>query len=233
MYHRRFLRASLFLLACAPGPALAQSRSDPQWQVEGTVGAVSDYRFRGLSLSDSKPAAQAGATLTHASGVYGDVYLSTIEEYGVGADNDGATVEATFTLGWAGPIGGFDVDAAVAAYRYPDGDQVSYYEVPVQLGRTSGPITWTVGAAWAPRGQAALGKRSNRYVWAGMDFAPDRLPVSLHSALGHEKGAYAPGGKTDWRLGASLPLGPLAASLDYVDSDAGSGAVVASLFVSF
>lgn len=233
MPKKLILLAGVVAIAGIAHPVLAQSASAPRWTVEGTVGAVSDYRFRGLSLSDGAPAAQAGVTVSHASGLYGDAYLSTIDEYGVGSDNDGAKVEATFTAGWAGPIAGLDVDAAVSAYRYPDGSGVSYYEVPVQVGRTHGPVTWTLGAAWAPKGQDALGGRSNRYVWGGVDLAPASLPVSLHGALGHESGAYAPGGKTDWRLGASRPLGPVTLSLDYVDSDADKGAVAASLFVSF
>jgi uncharacterized protein (TIGR02001 family) len=226
------LPVGIALLTCLACPALAQDGPDPRWQVEGTVGGVSDYRFRGLTLSDGKAAAQAGATVTHASGVYADAYLSTIDEYGVGADGDGAKLEATLTLGWAGQAAGLDVDAAVAAYRYPDGSGVSYIEIPVHIGQTRGPVTWTLGGAWAPRGQA-LGDRSNRYVWGGLDLAPAGLPVSLHSALGYETGAYAPGGKTDWRLGAALPIGALALSVDYIDSDAGSAALVASLFASF
>lgn len=231
--HRELPAALAISAALAAQPALAQEAPAPTWQVEATAGVVSDYRYRGLSLSDGKPAAQAGATVTHASGVYGDAYLSTIEEYGVGADGDGAKVEATLTMGWAGSVSGLDVDAAVAAYRYPDGSSVSYYEFPVQIARTRGAFTWTLGAAWAPRGQKALGDRSNRYAWAGVDLAPERSPVHAHASVGHEEGAYAPGGKRDWAVGLSAPLGPLEARLDYVDSDAGAAKLVASLFAAF
>lgn len=59
--------------AQAPNPAAVD-----QWSLEATVGAVSQYRDRGVPLSDGKVAAQAGATLSHASGLYGDVYASSI-----------------------------------------------------------------------------------------------------------------------------------------------------------
>lgn len=227
------LSAAVVVLMLGAAPALAQDGPEPRWTVEGVAGAVSDYRYRGLSLSGDDAAVQAGLTVSHAGGLYGDAYLSSIEEYGAGADGDGAKAEATVTLGWAGAVAGLDVDAGVAAYLYPDGTDVSYVELPAQVGQTRGPLTWTLGAAWAPSGQAALGGRSNRYVWGGLELAPEGLPLTLRTTVGRESGAYAPGGKTDWLVGAVLPLGPLALGLDYVDSDAGDGAVVASLFLSF
>lgn len=248
-------RAVLVLLAAtatAPAAAAAAAQPEPasptasashtgrqgasvasEWTLDVTAGAVSDYRYRGLSLSDSDPAAQAGATLSHRSGLYGDAYLSTIDEYGLDADGKGATLEATFTVGWAGAIAGFDVDATVAIYRYPGGHGVNYYEIPLQAGQTLGPLTWTLGAVYAPAGQSALGDRNNRYVWAGLDLAPNQFPVTLKATLGYEKGAYAPTGKTDWLLGATVPVGPLSLGVDYVDSDADKAALVGRVFVSF
>jgi uncharacterized protein (TIGR02001 family) len=221
------LLAALLMTVC--GPALAQT---PDWTVEGTAGVVSDYRYRGYSLSDDQPALQAGLTATHESGLYADLYVSTIAEYGVGGDGDGARIEVTGTMGWAGSLAGFDLDAAVAAYRYPDGDDVDYLEFPLQAGRTVGAVTWTLGVAYAPA-QAALGDEDNRYGWAGLDYAPETWPVSLTARLGYEAGAFAPGGKTDWTLGASHSLGPATLGLAWTDSDATDGAVVASVFLSF
>lgn len=229
---RYIVPATLFAaLTLSGAPALAQS-ADRGWTVEATAGVVSDYRWRGASLSGGDPALQAGATVRHASGFYGDVYVSSIEEYGVGADGDGAEVEVTLTGGWAGTLAGFDVDAGVAAYQYPDGSDVAYVEIPVQAGRTVGPWTWTLGAAFAPA-QSALGDEDNRYVWAGAALAPEAWPVALEATVGREEGAWAPDGKTDWSLGARAPLGPVEISLVWVDSDVDEGAAVAGLFVSF
>lgn len=200
--------------------------------MDATVGAVSDYRFRGISLSGGDAAAQAGATLSHSSGLYADVYVSSIEEYGIGGDGDGADVEVTLSAGWAGGWLGLDWDAAVSAYRYPDGDDVDYVEIPVQASRTAGPATFTLGVAYAPS-QSALGDTDNRYVWSGLDYAPEGWPVSLAAAVGYEDGAWAPDGKIDWRAGGFLPLGPVMVGLEWVDSDAEDGALVASLFATF
>lgn len=215
-------------IAIPVSPAAAQS----PWSLEGTVGVVSDYRYRGYSLSDSDPALQAGLTLSHSSGFYGDVFISSIDEYGVGADGDGADLEATGSIGWAGTLGGFDVDAAVSAYRYPDGDDVDYIEVPVQIGQTLGALTWTVGVAYAPA-QDALSDDDNRYGWAGLRYAPDGWPISLSGILGYEDGAFAPDGKSDWAASAEYDVGPATLALTWIDSDEDAGALVAAAFVKF
>lgn len=225
---------TLAVCLCAlAGPALAQEESAPSWTVDGTIGVVSDYRYRGYSLSDDAPAAQTGVTVSHASGAYADVYLSTIDEYGLDEAGDGAEIEATLTLGWAGPIAGLDVDAAVATYQYPGGVDVAYYEIPVQVGQTRGIWTWSLGTAWAPSGQTALGDEDNRYLWGGLEAAPAAWPISVHGTVGFEDGAYAPDGKTDWTIGLSLPIGSAVLGADYVDSDAADGVLVASVFYAF
>ena len=213
-------------LAC---PAWAQT-SD--WSLTGTVGVVSDYRYRGYSLSDERPALQGGLTASHASGFYGDVFVATIDEYGVGLDGDGAQVEITGTLGWAGAVDGFDIDVAASTYRYPDGDDVNYVEFPVQIGRTYESLGWSVGLVFAPA-QAALGNEENRYGWTSLTYAPSSWPVSLTGRVGYEDGAFAPGGKTDWSVGVARDLGRVSLDLSWIDSDADNGQAVASVFVNF
>jgi uncharacterized protein (TIGR02001 family) len=219
-------------VACCFATGAKAQEEGSDWTLEATVGVVSDYRFRGLSLSGEDPALQAGATASHASGFYADVYLSSIEEYGVGDDGEGSELEVTLTGGWAGAWLGLDWDAAVSAYRYPGGDDVDYVEIPVQASRTFGPATATLGVAYAPS-QRALGDEDNRYLWTGLDYAPDAWPVSLSASVGYEDGAWAPDGKTVWRIGGYLPLGPLAVGLEWIDSDAEKGALVGSVFASF
>lgn len=217
---------SLAGFAC---PAWAQT-SD--WSMSGSLGVVSDYRYRGYSLSGQQPALQGGLTAGHASGFYGDIFVSTIEEYGVGSDGDGADLEITGTLGWAGEAGGFDVDVAVAAYQYPDGDDVNYIEFPLQFGGNYAALGWAVGVVFAPA-QAALGDQENRYGWTSLTYAPSSWPVSLTTSVGYEDGAFAPDGKTDWSVGVARDLGRFRLDLQWIDSDADNGQAVASVFVNF
>src|SRR5512144_21045 len=58
------------LIGAAAGSAAAQ--------LSGTVAAVTDYRYRGVTFSDRRPAAQAGLTYDDASGWYAGAFASTV-----------------------------------------------------------------------------------------------------------------------------------------------------------
>lgn len=224
------LTAGLAALLASAAPALGQDGAP--WTVEGRISVVSDYRDRGYTLSDEQPAIQGEATLSHASGLYGGVWASGIDEYGIGADGDGATIEVTFYVGWAGSVSGFDVDLGVWSNVYPDGEDVDYVEFPFQIGRTFGDATFSSGVVWAPS-QTGTGDAANTWVWTRAEYWPEAWPVSLHATLGHEDGGFAPDGKTDWRIGVEAPLGGFILGLDWVDSDTEDSAVVASVFRPF
>ncbi len=226
----RAMTLGLMALFASAAPALAQDAGS--WSVDGRVGAVSDYRDRGYALSAEEPVLQGEATLSHVSGFYVGAWGSGIEEYGIGPDGDGATVEITLYAGWAGSVSGFDVDLGVWQNVYPDGEGVNYVEFPLQVGRAFGDATFSTGVVWAPS-QTGTGDEANTWVWTRADYAPGAWPVSLHAMIGHEDGGFAPDGKTDWRVGVEAPLGGFTLGLDWVDSDTEDSAVVASVFWGF
>lgn len=225
----RTIWMGLATLLVSGGAAAAQ---DATWTVGGQVGVVSDYRDRGYTLSDREPALQGDVSVTHQSGFYAGVWGSTINDYGVGADGDGARIELTFHGGWTGSIAGFDVDIGVWDNRYPDGEAVDYVEFPLQVGRSSGDVTVAVGAIVAPA-QNSLGDESNTYVWTRADYAPTTWLFSLHATVGHEDGAFAPDSKTDWRIGLEAPLGAFTLGADWVDSDTEDSSLVGRIFWGF
>lgn len=224
--------ATLVLMLTFASAAPARAQDEGPWSVEGRIGIVSDYRDRGYTLSAEDPAVQGEVTVAHASGLYGGVWGSTIHDYGIGADGDGARVEVTLYAGWAASVAGFDVDLGVWQNVYPDGDHVNYVEFPLKVGRTFGDTTLSTGLVWAPS-QTGTGDEANTWIWTRAEYAPEGWPVSLHAALGHEDGGFAPDGKTDWRLGVAAPVGPVTVGLDFVDSDTEDSAVVASVFWGF
>ncbi len=60
------------------GVALALIHSLAAAQLSATASLLSDYRYRGVSLSDSKPAAQAGVAYDDPSGWYAGLFASTV-----------------------------------------------------------------------------------------------------------------------------------------------------------
>jgi uncharacterized protein (TIGR02001 family) len=213
------------VVALAAGAALAfgsgafaeETPPVKAWSLSGNVGLVSDYQYRGYSLSGSDPAVQGGLTLDGPHGFYFGVWGSAIEEYGVDGDGDGALIEIDLSVGRAFTAAGWDWDVALLHYGYPDASDVDYFEIPISASRTHGAFTGTLGFEYAPT-QDNLGGEDNKYVYIGGDYAPGHWPVSLNAQVGHEDGAFADG-KLDWQLGAARDVGPVSLTLQYSDSD--------------
>ena len=230
----RYHALALASLAAAFTFSAARAQEAHGISTEFEVGLVSDYRYRGLSLSDEKPALQAGATVSTRGGWYAGTWGSTIAEYGVGPDGDGANLEVDLFAGRAFSLGAYDVDVAVQAYLYPGGSDVNFAEIPVSVSRTAGAWTWSLGAVYTPRQDVAV-PEANHYVSGGFAWqAPDR-PWQVSARVGYEDGAFAPGGKVDWEIGASRAVGPVTVGLSYVDTDDDTldGGFVASLKAGF
>lgn len=224
--------AAMLAAAAVTAAPDAQAAVARPLQLQFELGVVSDYRFRGVSLSDRKPALQAGATASLRSGAYVGVWGSTIEEYASEGDTSGARVEVDFNAGWAFQAAGLDVDVGLAAYTYPRAQDLSYLEAPISLSRSIRGATLTVGGAYAPS-QSALGHRDNTYVFGSVAWQAG--PAELTVRTGYEDGAFAPGGKWDWSVAAARQFGRWRAELSYVDADqpGASAAVVAGLTVGF
>jgi len=229
---RRFLTRSpapSATIACAlalcSGHAAAQSPTDPPGDitVSGGVVLVSDYRFRGISRSDKRPALQGSVTVDHVSGIYGRVWASTIHDYVAGD----APLEIDLSAGYRRTFGGTTLDAGVLYYYYPDSGGVAsdFFEPYASLAYTLGPVSGKLSAAYAPPQNAlsiGRGREDNLYVAADLSAGVPGTPVSLSAHLGHNRGpSYLSIGDsyTDWSLGASYTTSGLTFGLAYVDTD--------------
>ena len=106
----------LLVLLVAAGQAAAQ--------VSGGLAALSDYRFRGISLSDRLPALQGWLAYDHPSGVYAGVLVSTIRIYGVEPD-----LAAEVYGGYAYALSPrAALDATVSRYLYPESSVHGSYD---------------------------------------------------------------------------------------------------------
>ncbi|QCI80554.1 hypothetical protein E6W36_10405 [Hankyongella ginsenosidimutans] len=99
----------------------------------------SDYRFRGVSLSDRDVALQGTVTATHnPTGIYAGFWSSTIEQL------NGAEAELDLYAGWAKELGPVKLDVGATGYVYPGGDDVNYFELYAKAGHEFGPLSTTL-----------------------------------------------------------------------------------------
>lgn len=233
--------------AIAATPAMAQEESDSELTVSGNVALVTDYRFRGVSLSDGKPAIQGGIDLAHSSGFYVGTWASSLEDsptYG--------SMELDVYGGWSGEVTpGLTVDVGLLYYAYPSKDNGAgpsdYFEPYASIATQFGPVGATVGIAYA-WDQDSLGSEDNLYLYTDLEVGIPSTPISLSGHIGYTDGALAPeylaGGTDksgiDWSIGASATvLGGLSLGVSYIGTEGPNiddfidDAVVGTLSYSF
>ena len=110
----------------APAAAASAPEVKSDWTVTGNAGVFSDYRFRGVSQTNKKPAFQGGFDIGHASGFYVGNWNSNIDsEY-----YNGANTEMDFYGGYKLPVGAFTLDFGALYYYYPgSGDKPNTFKV--------------------------------------------------------------------------------------------------------
>lgn len=201
-----YLTISLIFSAILPATAMAEEAAA---DIAVNVGVVSDYRFRGISLSDKDPAVQGGIDLETGSGLFAGGWASTISEYG------GSDVEVDLYGGYQGSAAGFDYALTGYAYVYPGGHGVNYVELQGSASRSVGPATVSVELAYAPNQKNT--DTDNFYVSAGVEMPIPGTPVTAKLRGGRENGFYDR--KWDWEAGISYSYLWLTASAAYVDTN--------------
>lgn len=220
--------ASLLLSGIVASPASAQNAGN-DFSLTGNVAFVSDYRFRGLSLSDKDFAIQGGLNLNHNNGFYAGVWGSSIEQ------SAGAESELDLFVGYNGSLGNLSTNIGVIAYIYPGSDNTTYYEVFGSISGTANNIFWTLGSAYA-WDQSNIGSQDNIYFYLSSSAPLGKTGVSINGTIGFEDGAFG-NDKWDWNAGFSYSFKKITLAVSYVDSNTGAGngsaGVMASLSASF
>jgi uncharacterized protein (TIGR02001 family) len=237
--------------ALAAAPAFAQDQAPISGiTVSGNVAVVSDYRFRGVSMSGGDPAIQGGVDIAHDSGFYVGTWGSSID----GGGGPYGEMELDVYGGWSGDVTpGVTLDVGLLYYLYPAGDDIGgvdvptdYFEPYASVSTTLGPVSAKLGAAYAWE-QNALGGDDNLYVYTDWSLGIPNTPVTIDAHLGYTDGVLAPpyvagsadDSGLDWSIGASMPVyGNLTAGVSYVGVEGPSvkgftdDAVVATLSFS-
>ena len=195
-------------------------------EISGNVALVTDYRFRGISFSDGDPALQGGIDIAHSSGFYVGTWGSSISggtQYG--------ELELDVYGGWSGDItDGVTFDVGLLYYIYPTENELSealdaptdYFEPYASIGTSLGPVSATVGVAYAWK-QDSLGGDDNLYLYTDLEAGIPNTPITLTAHLGYTDGVLAiddDGNALDWGLGASWAItDALSLGVNYVDTN--------------
>lgn len=175
----------------APVALRAQDMTAPPAPVTlaGSIDAFSQYRFRGISRSDGQPAAQGDIAITHTSGVYGGI---TVTSTSPGASVNFGKAEADLYAGYDHALGasGVTLDLGVRGYLYADRSGADMVELSLALDRQIGPIDLRAGLAYAPPQHNAGGSaRDNAYEFAEARGDIPGTPLHLHAHVGHTAGS--------------------------------------------
>ncbi len=220
----------LAFVVAGQGEALAQDpEATPAFSLSANVMLVSEYRFRGVSLSDKDIAIQGGFDIETASGFYAGTWASSIDTFA------GSETEVDLYAGYGGRLGDLAYDVGFMAYTYPGSSGTLYLEGYGSLSGAVEKIEWTAGAAYA-FSQDNLGNQDNIYLYldGGMPLGDSGLSLAGHFA--YEDGAFGDG-KLDWSLGVTMPVKDFTLGVSYVDTNLsdrlGDAGILVSLGASF
>lgn len=196
---RAALTAALLLVSCA-------SSAQAQLQIGGSLAVETDYRFRGISLSDEQPDARASIVLDHAGGAYAGASITAVKfpAYPRGAGllaYGGYTAALTGTLRW---------EAGATWSHYP-GDTSFYDYGEVYVGLLA--PRWSLRGYYAPD-YFGLGERTV-YLEANGS-RPIALAWQLIGHLGVLQPTDGSAARFDVRLGAVWRVGEVDLQLAWV-----------------
>ncbi len=199
----------LCAVACTANAGAQEAANDIN--ISGDVAVVSDYRWRGVSLTENGPAIQAGVYASHENGLYAGLWAAA-------PTRKSSDLEVDLSVGYAFSLWDGDLDLSVVQYLYPDLDSTDYATFASIYERSIGEWIGRARFEYAPI-QRNLPDES---VYAALE---TERPIgdtgfALLGSVGWEKGAFTlDGEKWDYSVGARYRFGPGSLDLSYVDTD--------------
>lgn len=217
------------LTACTLVPAFAQTAPESPWAFSANLGLFSDYRFRGISQTDKKPALQGGFDLSHSSGLYIGNWDSNVDS----ALYNGANLEMDFYGGYKHSFdGGFGIDLGAIYYYYPGSGAAGTTKIDnteLYIAGSYGPVSLKYSYAVSDFFSAPDSKGSS-YIDLGFvyDFG-NKWGVLAHYGYQYLKGDArvpqiggsfpGPDNYSDWKLGVTYTIEGWAIGLAYIDTN--------------
>lgn len=187
-------------------------------EVDYTGEVLSDYRFRGISISDRKPILDASVEASSGSWFAG---IEAISAARVRSPSRAPrrNAEIDLSAGWSRSLGLLKPSVGAIAYLHPGGGEAVNGEVFASLAGALGPATLTIGANYAPDQNEARG--GNFYIFTHSAVSVPGTPLTVRARIGREAGAFAGGQpKLDWLGGVEARVfRVVTVGLDYVGND--------------
>jgi len=245
MFKKTTLALAISALA---GGALAQSAPAPApapSPITANVTVVNDYRYRGISQSNFKPAIQGGFDYAHESGFYignwnsSISWISDVNSAG-GRNNVSAPIEMDFYGGFKKELigAGFASDIGVLQYYYPTSGLPSSAtnpnttEIYAAQNFSFGPLTGFVKLSYAVSNIFGFADSSGSYypdLTLNYDTGVWGITANAHIGYQYVAGKYSTTvsnsslySYTDYKLGLTKDFGGgLSLSAAYVTTNAG------------
>lgn len=218
--------AAVSAITAMPTVAQAQEASPLSFN----IGAVTDYRYRGISQTRLKPAVQGGIDYALPNGFYVGTWASTIKWIkDVGGD---ASVEIDVYGGYKGEVAkGLTLDVGLLQYIYPSAKTAAWdalYKDPntleaygaLSFGPATAKVSYALTNLFGNYDFAADKKTSGSY-YIDLSATFDVAGISVTPHIGYQKvrridvASY-----TDYSLTASKEVGGVVLSAALVGTDA-------------
>jgi len=187
----------------------------------GSLGATSDYVFRGLSQSDGGPAAQADLHYYALAGAFGGLWASSVKQ---GPDS-GTTAELNAYLGYARRLADdWSGRIMLVHYAYPGSAPRRRYDYDEAIGTIAWRDRLILSLAYSPDNAAeSNGGGSSGRSARSCDLAlhqPLPQAFSLNAAIGYNDLRGLVGrGYVYWNAGLAYDFGHTQLDLSYIGTD--------------
>jgi uncharacterized protein (TIGR02001 family) len=208
---KKIISSLTLLTAIASNSAFAQEE-ESDWSLDGFVGVATDYRDRGLSVSDRDFTAHGSIGLFHSSGFSGGMDLAGISD-GLGSD-----VRTEFFAGYSMDNGDYVYDFSVELDVF-HGDSSRYYpEFKAAISRDFGLAFIRGGIAFAPDGRWSSPDLDSYYTFADLEIPVPTIPeLTLMTHIGYDARDGA-SDLLDWSVGLSAFVQNFEVTLAFEDS---------------
>jgi uncharacterized protein (TIGR02001 family) len=171
----------------------------PEFTITGAASIVSQYKFRGITQSDSKPAVQATFTVSDKSGFYLSMWGSSGASSRVDdlsaylSPNNGTEIDVYGGYTHTFAKSGITLDGGLYGYIYPNETANNLFEVYADISKAYGPVTFKAGLNWAPKQHYFdyfnTATKYSMYEFGEIGYTPTSVPaLTFHTHLGHTGG---------------------------------------------